>query len=104
MPHDILTDLERRLGPLHAKQRLGIETDHEAQAFGHGLNFFHVENWYSIHSVIRNMLRLTGLYGRGLRNAERVEVRHNEVRSGLLPPSFDGFTILHISDTHVDMS
>src|SRR6266700_3821658 len=104
MPHDILTDLERRLGPLHAKQLLGIETDHEAQAFGHGLNFLHVENWYSIHSVIRNMLRLTGLYGRGLRNAERVEVRHNEVRSGLLPPSFDGFTILHISDTHVDMS
>ena len=29
MTRDILSDLERRLGPLHAKQRLGIETDHE---------------------------------------------------------------------------
>ena len=101
---DILSNLERRLGPLHAKQRLGIETDHEAQAFGQGLNFFHVENWYSIHSVIRNALRLAGLYGRGLRNAERVELQHNDVRLGQLPVSFDGFGILHISDMHADMN
>jgi len=104
MTHDIVSDLERRLGPLHARQRLEIETDHEAQAFGQGLNFFHVENWYSIHSIIRNALRLAGLYGRGLRNAESVELRHNDIKSGQLPPGFDGFTILHISDMHVDMS
>jgi predicted MPP superfamily phosphohydrolase len=104
MTQDILADLERRLGTLHAKQRLGIETDHEAQAFGQGLNFFHVENWYSVHSVIRNALRLAGLYGRGLRNAERVELRHNDIRFRQLPPSFDGFSILHISDMHADMN
>jgi len=104
MIQDILADLERRLGTLHAKQRLGIETDHEAQVFGQGLNFFHVENWYSVHSVIRNALRLAGLYGRGLRNAERVELRHNDIRFRQLPPSFDGFSILHISDMHADMN
>src|SRR5258708_10696556 len=104
MTEDILSDLERRLGPLHAKQRLGIKTDHEARAFGQGLNFFHVENWYSIHSVIRNALRLAGLYGGGLRNAERVEMRHNDIKPAQLPPSFDGFGILHISDMHADMS
>jgi hypothetical protein len=65
----IITTLEKRLGPLHAKQRLGIERDHEAQIFGHGINFFHIENWYSIHSVIRNTLRLLGLYRRGQKNA-----------------------------------
>jgi predicted MPP superfamily phosphohydrolase len=101
---DILSDLERRLGPLHAKQRLEIETDHEAQVFGQGLNFFHVENWYSIHSVIRNTLRLVGLYGRGLRNAEHVELRHNDIKFGQLPRSFDGFSLLHISDMHADMN
>src|SRR6516165_7561760 len=31
--------LERRLGRLHAKLRLGIEMDHEAQTFGQGINF-----------------------------------------------------------------
>jgi predicted MPP superfamily phosphohydrolase len=104
MTDDILSELDHRLGSLHARQRLQIENDHEAQAFGQGLNFFHVENWYSVHSVIRNTLRLAGLYGRGLRNAERVEVRHNHIAFVQLPPAFDGFTILHISDMHVDMS
>jgi predicted MPP superfamily phosphohydrolase len=104
MHEDILAKLEHRLGRLHARQRLGIETDHEAQVFGQGLNFFHIENWYSVHSAIRTTLRLVGLYGRGKRNAENVVVRHNEVRFKELPPLFDGFVILHISDMHVDMS
>ena len=31
---DLLARLEQRLGPLHARQRLGIETDHELRVFG----------------------------------------------------------------------
>ncbi|MEO8628898.1 MAG: metallophosphoesterase [Betaproteobacteria bacterium] len=104
MDDDILPKLEQRLGRLHARQRLGIESDHEAQIFGQGLNFFHIENWYSVHSVIRNALRLTGLYRRGCRNAEDVELRQNIVRSRTLPPEFDGFTLLHLTDLHVEMS
>jgi uncharacterized protein len=101
---EILQALEQRLGRLHARQRLGIETDHEAKIFGQGLNFFHMENWYSAHSVIRATLQLTGLYRRGRRNADRIQVTHNAVRFKELPPLFDGFTILHITDMHVDLS
>ncbi|WP_414642293.1 metallophosphoesterase [Bradyrhizobium sp.] len=101
---ELLSTLERRLGRLHARQRLGIEADHEAQIFGQGLNFFHIENWYSIHSVIRTILKLSGLYWRGRRNAERVVLKKNNIRCAGLPPAFDGFVILHISDTHVDMN
>jgi predicted MPP superfamily phosphohydrolase len=104
MNETILNKLERRLGRLHARQRLGIETDHEAQIFGQGINFFHIENWYSIHSVIRTTLKLLGLYRRGRKNAEQVQIRHNSVHGRMLPNQFDGFTILHISDLHVDMS
>lgn len=43
MNEAVLNKLERRLGRLHAKLRLGIETDHEAQIFGQGINFFHIE-------------------------------------------------------------
>jgi predicted MPP superfamily phosphohydrolase len=96
--------LEARLGRIHARQRLGIEADHEAQVFGQGLNFFHLENWYSIHAVIRNVLRLTGLYGRGSRNAARVQFRTNNVVSAKLPCEFEGFRILHLSDLHTEMS
>ncbi len=104
MEQEVLAALERRLGRVYARQRLGIENDHEAQLFGQGLNFFHIENWYSVHSVIRNSLRLVGLYGRGRKNAADVEVRHNTVKLKNLPPRFDGFCILHISDLHADMS
>jgi predicted MPP superfamily phosphohydrolase len=104
MDNDLISQLEQRLGRLQARQRLGIETDHEAQIFGQGLNFFHIENWYSIHSVIRVVLKMSGLYRRGCRNAERIVIRTNDVESATLPPRFDGFTILHISDTHADIS
>ena len=100
----ILSKLEQRLGRLHAKQRLGIETDHEAQIFGQGLTFFHIENWYSIHSVIRIALKLVGMYRRGCQNAERVQVKHTEIAVKALPHEFNGFTLLHISDMHVDMN
>jgi hypothetical protein len=104
MDECVLDRLERRLGRLHANQRLGIETDHEAQIFGQGLNFFHIENWYSVHSVIRSIFKLTGLYWRGAKNAERVQVRQTDLEFKSLPEAFDGFTVLHISDLHVDMN
>src|SRR5271155_120907 len=67
---DILEKLERRLGRGHARQRIGIEDDHEAWVFGHGLNFFHPENWSRSPAIIRNALKLTGLYWRARKNAE----------------------------------
>src|SRR5215813_7221258 len=99
-----LTELELRLGRLYARQRLGIERDHEARIFGQGINFFHIENWYSVHSIIRAALKLTGLHWRGVQNAQRIQVKHNEIRFKTLPSQFDGFTVLHISDLHVEMN
>jgi len=104
MNEAVSNKLERRLGRLHARLRLGIETDHEAQIFGQGITFFHIENWYSIHSVIRATLWLMGLYWRGRKNAEKIQVRHNQILMKTLPSQFDGFTLLHISDLHVDMN
>jgi len=101
---DILRKLEIRLGPLHARQRLGIERDHEAQLFGQGLTFFHLENSSWAEWIIRNVLKATGLYWRARRNAERILVKRNDMRFKTLPPLFEGFTILHISDLHVDMN
>ncbi|UQR60839.1 metallophosphoesterase [Bradyrhizobium sp. C-145] len=104
MDDEILRKLEIRLGPLHARQRLGIERDHEAQVFGQGLTFFHLENSSWAEWIIRNVLRATGLYWRARQNAERILVRRNDLRFEKLPPLFEGFTILHISDLHVDMN
>src|SRR5258708_21360928 len=98
MPQDLSSRLAQRLGRLHAKQRVGIEDHDEARVFGgRGINFFHIENWYSIHSVIRNTLKLTGLYWRGRRNAPRVRGRPNHLKLSRLPSLFDASTILPIS-------
>jgi len=97
--------LEQRLGgEVHARQRLGMESDHDAQGFGQGPNVFRIQNWSSFPFLIRVLLKLTGTYGRGCANAARVQVRHNDFRSIALPPAFDGFTLLHISDFHADMN
>ena len=100
----IVEKLERRLGRLHAKQRLGIEADHEARVFGQGINYFHPENWYYSPWFVTAALKLTGLYWRARKNAERIEVRHHDIPLRNLPTSFEGFTILHLSDLHVDMN
>ncbi len=104
MNEDILRKLEQRLGRLHAKQRLGIEDDHEGQVFGQGLNFFHPENWYLSPSIIQTTLKLTGLYWRARKNAENIQIRRHDITLHELPTSFDGFTILQISDLHVDIN
>jgi predicted MPP superfamily phosphohydrolase len=101
---EIRSLLEERLGRVHAQQRLGIESEHEAQIFGQGLNFFHFEHLTASHLLIRAFLMATGLFWRGLKNAKQVRVTHNIIKSPRLPTSFQGYTMLQISDPHVDMN
>jgi len=101
---EINARLEERLGAVHARQRIGIETDHENHVFGGGISFFHLENWYSAHSVIKNSLKLVGLYKRAARNTLDIEVVENIVRLRYLPESLQGLRILHLSDLHLDMT
>ena len=93
---DTLEWLEQRLGPTRAIQRLEIEREHEARMTARG-----GEGW---SASIRNTLRATGLYRRGRKNAENIQIKHHDVEAQNLPPAFDGFTILHISDLHIDMN
>jgi uncharacterized protein len=84
-PDDIKEKLEQRLGRLHARQRLGIESDHEAQAFGQGVKFFHIESVFFSHRLIEGVLRLTGLYWQGRRNAGKIRVKKNVIVSRRTP-------------------
>lgn len=104
MDEEIVKQLEERLGRVHARQRLGIEAESGHKVFGGGINFFHPENWYSIHSLIKNIIKMSGMYRRGKRNARNIQVIHNEVPINKLPEVFDGYTLLHLTDLHVDMS
>jgi len=99
-----LQDLIKRIGSEHVERRLEIETQHEAQLFGQGLLLFNVENWKPAPWLVESALKLSGLYARARRNADHVFVRRNRLSFADLPPEFDNFTILHLSDLHADTS
>jgi uncharacterized protein len=96
-----LTLLEQRIGRLRLQRRLELERRHEARTIRNGQRLFHIENW---HRPIRGSLRLVGLHRRGQRNALAIEVRRHDVSLNRLPSAFYGFTLLQLSDLHVDMN
>jgi predicted MPP superfamily phosphohydrolase len=93
--------LEQRLAHRHVTRRLGLENDHEADRKVR--SFFDLDNQHSAR-VIRAALQITGLYARGQRNARAIETRRHDALIADLPHGFEGFTILQLSDLHIDMS
>lgn len=94
--------LARRIGKTQLRQRLGVETAHEADRLGQGRNVLHIENWRLFRQAVGGALAIAGLAGRGRRNVLDIRVRHNRVVLPNLPAQFDGFTLLQISDPHFD--
>ncbi|MGC2521673.1 MAG: metallophosphoesterase [Stellaceae bacterium] len=103
MSQELVEKLERRFGRLHSRQRLGIEDEHEARAGGASAAP-RPRRWYLSPIVVGGTLRLAGLYWRARRNAERIEIRRHPVVLPGLPRALDGFTILQLSDLHVDIN
>jgi uncharacterized protein len=96
--------LVERLGT-HARERLAIERDHDAHATDFlSSRWFHLEEWYRAPAVIRGSLRLVGMLRRARRNALDIRIVENELPIVGLDSAFDGFTLLHLSDLHVDIN
>lgn len=57
---------------------------------------------YWMRPLLKNGLIAIGIYGRGKQNALSPVVRDLELRFPQLPSAFDGYTVLHISDLHID--
>src|SRR5699024_8802411 len=91
----------RRMDPLHLRQRLGVESEGKHPLFGQGRGF-RLPKWLSLEHALTWGLKATLLYEVGRRNALRIGVTHNEIPLQRLPSAFEGFTILQISDPHLD--
>lgn len=94
--------LIRRVGKAHLRRRIGVETEHAADRFGQGRTYFHIENLNSAAIVIGFLLKISGLAKRGRRNILDFQVRHHTLTMPHLPPEFEGFTLLQLSDLHLD--
>ncbi|MGD2112019.1 MAG: metallophosphoesterase [Gammaproteobacteria bacterium] len=99
-----LRQLQARVGKTHLRQRLGLETAHMRRVFGQGRTLVHIENLIILRSIIRNSLRVMLLHGRARRNARLIQVRHNDIAIPGLPGAFENFTILQLSDLHLDIA
>lgn len=95
--------LSLRLGPVHARQRLGIEQESEARVLGRDKHSFHLENLTNAPGLIRFCLQAVGLFNRARANSRKLNTEHNTFFLPDLPEAFDGFRILHLTDLHVDM-
>jgi predicted MPP superfamily phosphohydrolase len=63
------------------------------------------QHWQALLFMMKTFawgLRCLGQYERGYRNASRLILRERDLSFAHLPPAFDGFSILHISDPHFD--
>lgn len=95
--------LSLRLGPVHARQRLGIEQEAEARVTGRDRRSFHLENLTNAPRLIRLCLQAAGLYRRAQANSRQLKTARNTFVLPDLPEAFEGYRILHLTDLHVDM-
>jgi uncharacterized protein len=104
-----LNDLEMpdwladRLGPTLAKRRIKREQAKEAAVARHAAGEV-FSFWHMVDVLAPQILRLTGLLRTGRANAARLEVTRNTVHIQGLPDALTGFTLLHLTDLHADIS
>lgn len=74
----------------------------DTRVLGGGRTVFHPENSRVFRALLVGALRLAGLFERGRRNAMDIQLRRNQVFLRHLPRAFEGYTLLHLSDLHLD--
>ena len=62
----------------------------------------HWTTFEKLLKVFRWFLEISGYYQKGLENAGKIKVEEVTFSFDDLPDAFDGFTILHLSDLHID--
>ncbi|MFZ5918239.1 MAG: metallophosphoesterase [Chloroflexota bacterium] len=94
--------LRARVGDAYLGQRMRLQVDRMVQLVGRGEGSLHFENLPLFVHTLHFLLKLSGLYGRGQRNALRFQVRENRVPIRGLPQDLEGLGLLHLSDLHID--
>lgn len=94
-----VTNLQKR--EFWAARRVGMERS----GTKHTPSGRHRRHWGQFKLLCRVgevLFRLTGLEKRGLRNALDIRLNRMELGFDNLPADFDGYTVLHLSDLHID--
>ncbi len=98
--------------PLHKKEKedriiwASVRSTLEAFRFKHKRSGKKTRSKWTLFErllwVFKLLLKLAGLYEKGLANAKNIEVTNVKLAFPDLPSAFNGFKILHLSDLHID--
>lgn len=99
---DALARLRARLGDEHVGRRLRMQVEQVARVLGRDRRRAALERGSALGRAVRMGLELTALTKRGVANALDLRLREHRVPIRRLPAAFEGFTILHLSDVHLD--
>jgi predicted MPP superfamily phosphohydrolase len=93
-----------RLGETEFAARMAAEKHmRDRRGEGQGKGIFRFEHKFDTYALIRFCLKVSGFWNRAVRNYFDIQVVRNEVRLANLPPEFDGYTILQMTDLHADL-
>ena len=83
-----------------AANRFWMETENmKSKRYG-GKSHHHWYLFLLIMKSFKTLLHMIGRYKEGINNAENIVLRELDLRFPNLPPKFESFTILHLSDLH----
>lgn len=102
MTEDETRQLAKRLGADRLTRRLKLQGLGRMRLCGAGRVRVSLRMIRILHRTIHFILCALGLYRSGRRNALNLQVKQNTVSFPNLPPAFDEYQILHISDIHID--
>jgi len=94
--------LAARLGPTLLRRRLHAQANLRARLVHQGEGPLAVERVIPVDRLITRLLRWTGFAARGRANCLDIRTVTREQPLANLPPGFDGFRLLHLSDLHLD--
>lgn len=95
--------LARRLGREKLADRLVTQASSWAHLTHQGAGLFRLEEYLPINSVVAFALAATGLSRRALANHRAPQLVKREWKLPRLPPAFDGFRLLQLTDLHLDI-
>jgi len=102
LSNEDLLHLQNRITPEHLGKRLELQAQHSALRFSPTGLHIYWENLDLLGPLLKGFLQVCGVFHRATRNA--IDYQVNAVTAPLrgLPPSFQGFRILHLSDLHLE--
>lgn len=99
---EAFAELVKRIGPVHAGQRMEMQTHYSALMLkGYHLHV-HMEEFPVIAWLIKSSLKATGIWPLAVKNSSRYRIVEHTVSLPHLPEIFDGFRVLHLSDLHIE--